>query len=823
MLKRSLDILLSLLGIIVLLPFWPVLALLMKLDSKGPVFYLCDRVGKDGKPFKMYKLRTMYETLGALGSSICAQGDPRVTPLGRFLRRTKLNELPQLINILKGDMTFVGPRPEAPDLAAFYPPYAQAIFTVKPGLVGPNQILGRNEEEWYPPGVEAQRYYLDVILPKKLPLDLEYVHQSSALIDLKYLLLGVKETLFKALNWNLVLQNRSQLYLLFTDLVLSLGSFALAYVLKFADFSPGVNAASVLPLLPIVGLVRLPCFIYCGLYGSLIRHLSFHDILGVLKGVSASSILLVGWTFLFDVRIVPRTVFLIDWFCLILLLSALRGVLRLFHDWRATPRDDRQRRVLIFGAGDAGALAYQSLIAERDSAFEVVGFLDDDPAKRHKALYGKKVLGNRFTMEAAVKLYQVHEVFLALPSATPHDLTQIVHTCQQAGVPYRIFPTLKHPSVPQVVKPLWRDTGLAELFETPRVELHTAAVHHLLARKNVLVTGANGALGIELCRQILGFSPHKLVIVERYEAYLTELMAHLLNTFPADRLVPVLCPWRGNGAYAEVFRQYQPHIVFHTAVRKYRPLYDFQMVSPRLASSLHTFALAQQAATHGCEYFVLVSSVEAAKRGNPLSDVLRAVEIGLRMLFASHETKLVTVRLGDVLENRGGIVAVLEEQIAHGETVTLPHRDARGVFLSKRDAVHFILEALAMADAKPYEEGIFVCTQPVSVPLLEIARKLATRYGLQLEVDLPVRFLSGVFPEGEAQAYVSSSNQTTLVPTTNASIGLLQDDSQPYSHEMVKEIDHFIQLQKHGLEHAAWEHLSHHLLLQERSSYDCEA
>ena len=153
MLKRFIDILLSLIGILLALPFFPFIALLIKLESKGPVFYLGERVGKDGKTFKMYKLRTMYHLPVSIGASVCPAGDPRVTPMGRLLRRTKLNEVPQLLNVLKGDMTLVGPRPESPDLAAFYPPYAKEIFTVKPGLVGPNQILGRNEEEWYPPGL----------------------------------------------------------------------------------------------------------------------------------------------------------------------------------------------------------------------------------------------------------------------------------------------------------------------------------------------------------------------------------------------------------------------------------------------------------------------------------------------------------------------------------------------------------------------------------------------------------------------------------------------------------------------------------------------
>ena len=167
MMKRCLDLVLACIGLLLVLPLSLVIGLFIKLDSRGPILYRCDRIGKDGKPFKMYKFRTMFDTPLHVGASVCPQDDPRVTPFGCILRRTKLNELPQLLNVLKGEMTFVGPRPEAPDLAALYPDYAKAIFTVTPGLVGPNQILGRNEEEWYPPGVDPQRYYIEEILPQK--------------------------------------------------------------------------------------------------------------------------------------------------------------------------------------------------------------------------------------------------------------------------------------------------------------------------------------------------------------------------------------------------------------------------------------------------------------------------------------------------------------------------------------------------------------------------------------------------------------------------------------------------------------------------------
>jgi len=807
MLKRGLDILLSVLGIIIVLPFIPLLALLIKLDSKGPVFFACDRVGKDHKLFKMYKFRTMYETSTRIGPSVSPAGDARVTPLGRFLRRTKLNELPQFLNVLRGEMSFVGPRPEAPDLAALYPEHAHAIFTVKPGLVGPNQILGRNEEEWYPPGFDPQQYYIEAILPKKLPVDLEYVRQLSAFSDLKYILFGVKETLFKALNWNLVLQNTSQIYLLLTDLALSLVSFTLAHVLRFADLPQGESFSPFLKLLPIVVIVRLPCFVYCGLYGTLIRYLSFHDIVSVIKGVSAGSVLFVSLTFLVDFRKFSRLVFLFDWICLIFLMSAMRSALRFYWEKQDNSLEKKRRRVLIFGAGDAGVLAYRFLMAEKEPAFEIVGFLDDDPTKRNKSLYGKRVLGDRYTLGTVVNLYRISDILLAIPSAPSYEIAKVIQACQQAGVRVRVFPTLKDtPMAPSAL----REISLAELFETQNIEIDLATVQRCLQGKRVLLTSACGELGVELCRQILRCAPQKLIIIDRYEAYLRELVARLVNMFPDDQVVPVLCSPTSNGKITEVFLKHQPHVVFHTAMRKYLPFFDIQAEDVIRVNYLSTFEFAKQATRIGCEYFVMISSEEAVKRGNVVSDTLRAAEISLRQFFAAQQTSLVTVRLCDILENRGGIVAILEDQILHRELVTLPHPDVTCHFLSKRAAANFILESLALAETTSAEEGIFVYNNSVPVSLLEVATRLAMLHGVQLNSDLSIKYLHRNTQNGALAAHTHDHKR--LVATAHARIGLLREPPLPDSPEFSAAIRHLLGLQEQHLAHAAWEMATHTLL-----------
>jgi lipopolysaccharide/colanic/teichoic acid biosynthesis glycosyltransferase len=444
MVNRFFDILISLLGFLLLLLMLPWIALLIKLDSRGPVFFLCDRVGLGGKIFKMFKFRTMYQTPLPLGCSVSPKGDPRVTPVGRFLRRVKLNEFPQFINVLKGDMTLIGPRPEAPDLAALYPPSAKRIFSVKPGLAGPNQILGRNEEELYPPGEDPIKYYIEHILPRKLPLDLEYINDPSFVKNLKYLFLSVKVTISGAVRRQHLVDNASQLFFIMADITLCIVAFTLAHYLRYDGFSKPDLYRSFVRVLPWALLIRIPIFIYFGFYHTLIRHLSFYDIKVIFKGVTVSSAVLMGFFFIIRLKTIAeygRGVFFIDWFCLVNLLAGYRILLKkLFHHYYAANNgQEHQRRVLIWGAGDAGDLCLRYLQKEKDNSYEIIGFIDDDPKKRSYRLNGVKVLGNRDHVKILVQLYKVQEIFVAMPSAEIFEIRRALEICDSVGVDAKLF------------------------------------------------------------------------------------------------------------------------------------------------------------------------------------------------------------------------------------------------------------------------------------------------------------------------------------------------------------------------------------------------
>ena len=444
MLTRIFDIIIGIVGCVIMVLMLPVIALLIKIDSKGPIFYGCDRIGKGGRRFKMYKFRTMFEVTCPVGQSVSPQGDPRVTETGRWLRRTKLNEFPQFFNLLKGDMTLLGPRPEAPDLAADYPPEAQEIFSYKPGLIGPNQIRGRNEEEWYPSGVNSREYYLEHILPAKLAIDLEYLHQKTFWGDVKLTWLALWATVAGAVRRSHLTDNLTQILMIFGDIVCCVAALLLAHVLRFGFTFTAAQTDTLIWLLPLVVLARLPMFYYFGFYQTLVRHFSMYDVRMVFDGALAGSAVLIVVSYLsgLDLQTYGRSVCLLDWALLTAMLIGYRAVAKiLYNHFRAKPdfASAPKRRALIFGANEEGILCHRFLKEQYNPRYEVLGFLDPDPQKRNRRIDGLKVLGDQHHLETVAKIYRIQDVFITNGGCQSELLKRLQKYCERQSLDLKCF------------------------------------------------------------------------------------------------------------------------------------------------------------------------------------------------------------------------------------------------------------------------------------------------------------------------------------------------------------------------------------------------
>jgi lipopolysaccharide/colanic/teichoic acid biosynthesis glycosyltransferase len=182
--RRLVDITVAALFLLLLSPLFALVSLVIVLGSPGNPFYGGRRIGKNGMHFRMWKFRTMVTGADRIGGSIAPRGDPRITPVGRFLRATKIDELPQFFNLLTGDLTLVGPRPEDPGIVEHYTAEQMETLKVKPGITGPGQIYYTTDQvDSIPEGVPADKYYLDHLLSDKLRIDLDYLERRTPLSD----------------------------------------------------------------------------------------------------------------------------------------------------------------------------------------------------------------------------------------------------------------------------------------------------------------------------------------------------------------------------------------------------------------------------------------------------------------------------------------------------------------------------------------------------------------------------------------------------------------------------------------------------------------
>ncbi|HYD47828.1 MAG TPA: sugar transferase, partial [Terriglobales bacterium] len=282
--KRAVDFLLAFAGVLFLLPLLGLIALLIKLDSPGPVFFRQKRAGRDGKLFEIFKFRTMVDGAYLMGSRLTVKRDPRITRLGRLLRWSKLDELPQLFNVLIGDMSLIGPRPEDPYFVQFYSARQRAALSVRPGIVGPSQIVGRDETEEYPEGLrDTERYYLDHILPPKLERDLAYVQNATFWGDIHILLHGMWVTVRGALRAKYIWRRRRSLGLMVMDVVVALASYALALVLLL---NPSTDVSRyVWHTVAWIAIIRPPLFAYFGCYHLIPSYFGLWDLVALFKAV----------------------------------------------------------------------------------------------------------------------------------------------------------------------------------------------------------------------------------------------------------------------------------------------------------------------------------------------------------------------------------------------------------------------------------------------------------------------------------------------------------------------------------------------------------
>ena len=444
--KRALDLLMSVGAMLLIWPLFLLIAVLIKLDSRGPVFFRQERAGAGkGSTFRIFKFRTMIVGAYRSGARLTVKRDPRITQVGQVLRWTKLDELPQLLNVILGDMSLVGPRPEDPYFVNFYDPQYRGVLAVKPGLIGPSQVEGRDEVEMYPDGCEdTERYYIDHILPDKLARDMAYVEQASVSSDLAFLIGGFFRVVASQFKGSFFSRVRGRLALLSMDLGLIVLSYVVANFIHFEWNLPASAWPFVVRTLFAAVILKPLVFIYFGLYQRSTRWVGRRDLAAIVKAVTLSSALVVAVTYLSGLQAHSRAVFVVDAALLIFLMCSFRYALRqvLSGAGRANATAGTYIRVLVAGSGHGAESILRSLLEDPKSRFLPVGIIDREPHRWGGLIHGVRVMGGAADIALAATTHDVDMVLVSLADLDPSIVRDVTEACSKLGIQYRLIPAL---------------------------------------------------------------------------------------------------------------------------------------------------------------------------------------------------------------------------------------------------------------------------------------------------------------------------------------------------------------------------------------------
>ena len=437
--KRTVDIILAIVGLVIGAPLMALIAIAIKLDSPGRVFFSQERLGKHGKIFRMHKFRKFPDAWGNQGSGVTVAGDARMTRLGRLLERSKFDELPQLWNILKGEMSFVGPRPESLHFANLFRGELARVHDFTPGIFGPNQVAYRNESAMYPPERNPEDFYREELFPQKARNDIEYFSRANLLSDLGWIVRGVWCSLVEAVNWKELIRQRGAhvAYDLFAVQAAWLG----ANLIRFEGLPRGSHWDAFVSGFWLFPLIVLPVLFLGAGYRQPVRHFTFR---GVLR-VAATNI--VGFTiaFMIMLALVNRSISLMLGPMVIMLSFLLMTGARLYYRerWRRQKRDSNGQandvRIAIYGAGRRGG-TLASLFEQGFPDSELTGFFDDNDARmRGREINGRKVLGSERDLDTVHAVHGFNQLWLTF-TPDQHKRRRLQRWCSDNKVNLIILP-----------------------------------------------------------------------------------------------------------------------------------------------------------------------------------------------------------------------------------------------------------------------------------------------------------------------------------------------------------------------------------------------
>jgi FlaA1/EpsC-like NDP-sugar epimerase len=547
---------------------------------------------------------------------------------------------------------------------------------------------------------------------------------------------------------------------------------ALAFLLRFDFTVPAKYRPQLLAAICVFVPAKIFAFYFFKMDRGWWRYASIRDVARLALANLVGSLLGCFALLWFAPEGFPRSIYVLDFILCFGMTAGVRLAVRLAFEFSRLPNLTVRKRTLIYGAGDAGVTLLREIHQNPALSYEIVGFIDDSPAKAGNFIHRVRVLGNGDVLSYIVAAQAIEMVLIAMPSATGAQMTDILKHCHQAGVSYKTVPGLAEIMEANGLASQIRDVAVEDLLGRNPVRLEENRIGAALEGKIVLVTGAAGSIGSELCRQIARFHPAGIVGFEIAESPLFEIDREMRQSFPQTPFYPEIGSIQNRARLDEVLRQYRPSVIYHAAAYKHVPLMEAHIFEAIENNVFGTYNVAVAAAEHGVDDFVMISSDKAVRPTNIMGATKRTAEL-LLLGLQNGRTKYAAVRFGNVLGSNGSVIPIFKKQIAAGGPVTVTHPDMRRFFMTIPEACQLVLQAAVIA------EGGQICVLDMGEPvkIVDLARNLILLSGLKPDEDIKIQF-TGMRPGEKLYEELSTLLEDTA-PTAHEKIRIYSGNGMP--------------------------------------------
>lgn len=500
-------------------------------------------------------------------------------------------------------------------------------------------------------------------------------------------------------------------------------------------------------IIPVI-LIVLLCNKIFHLYDFIWKYASIDELISIVYSVTLSNIIFIIYSYLVNYSLLknihyrfPATVHIIFWVLSVGALGGTRFIYRIMGRRDSITEynieDSKEKsKVLIVGAGDAGAMLIKEIKKHQTLNYSIVGIVDDDLSKLGQVINGVKIIGTRNDVVAICEKNNVEEIFIALPSAPFQERKEIYNVCKKTGCKLKTLPGIYEIINGDVNISQLRDVDINDLLGRDPIKLNNENINKYIFDKVVLVTGGGGSIGSELCRQIVKFNPKKLIILDIYENNAYELQMELKAKYPELDMDVVIASIRDFDRLEDVFKKYNPYVVFHAAAHKHVPLMEANPAEAIKNNIVGTYNVAKCSDIYKVKRFVQISTDKAVNPTNVMGATKRFCEKIIQAFDKESKTEYVAVRFGNVLGSNGSVIPLFKKQIKQGGPVTVTHPEINRFFMTIPEAAQLVIQAGAMAKGGE----IFVLDMGEPVKIVDLARDLIRLSGLKPDEDIKIKY-----------------------------------------------------------------------------------